>query len=431
MIVDDWHIPRSDVFSFTAHGEPWVVQSWLASVLYGLAEDIGGLGAVRLLVGALTVGLFLVVWRLARPVEGLLLRAALGALVVAIGSSQWSERPLLFGLLALGAAVLAAEDGLDPRWLLPIGWVWVNTHGSFPLGLVHLAVVVLGRRLDRAPATVELRALRWLAGGIALGVVNPLGPRLLLFPVELLQKQDVLRNVVEWQAPAFRSGPERLFLVLVALAVLALVRRPTYRNGAVVVVFTAAALLGSRNIAVAALVFVPVLAAAAPDLGALRTDQRGPLATALAAVGAVALVVVTVVRLDEPDLRLGGYPTAALELLVDEGVDLEEVRMAAPDRVGNLVSLRFGPGERVFYDDRFDMYPEAVTEDVVDLVQGRPSSLEVLDRYHVDLVLWRAQDPLVAILDAGDGWRPLEQDDERWALRCRRGADLGGRLGRC
>ncbi|MGH2684355.1 MAG: hypothetical protein ACRDJP_02680, partial [Actinomycetota bacterium] len=42
MIVDDWAIPRHDPFSFTASGEPWVVQSWLASVLYGAFEELWG-----------------------------------------------------------------------------------------------------------------------------------------------------------------------------------------------------------------------------------------------------------------------------------------------------------------------------------------------------------------------------------------------------
>ena len=79
-------------------------------------------------------------------------------------------------------------DGrLDPRWLVPIGWVWVNSHGSFPLGLVLLVVAAVGTRLDGASPSVELRCLGWAhrrhRGG---AVVSPLGPRALVFPLELL-----------------------------------------------------------------------------------------------------------------------------------------------------------------------------------------------------------------------------------------------------
>ncbi len=37
-------IPHHDVYSFTAAGDPWVVQSWLASVLYGWIDSWFGVG---------------------------------------------------------------------------------------------------------------------------------------------------------------------------------------------------------------------------------------------------------------------------------------------------------------------------------------------------------------------------------------------------
>ena len=49
-------------------------------------------------------------------------------------------------------------------------WLWVNVHGSFPLGLVALAALAIGRRLDGASPTVELAApLKWAVIGTALG----------------------------------------------------------------------------------------------------------------------------------------------------------------------------------------------------------------------------------------------------------------------
>jgi hypothetical protein len=34
-------IPRHDPYTFTAHGHPWVVQSWLAEWTYGVLERAG------------------------------------------------------------------------------------------------------------------------------------------------------------------------------------------------------------------------------------------------------------------------------------------------------------------------------------------------------------------------------------------------------
>lgn len=423
-------MPGSDPFTFTAHGEPWVVQSWLVSAVMGVAEDVFGIGAVRLLMGLLTLGVFAITWRLTRPTKGLLARVAIAAIPIVIGIDQWSERPLLVGLIALGLTVLAGEGQLDARWLIPIGWVWVNSHGSFPLGLAYLLVVALGRRLDRLDASDELRALRWLGGGILLGALNPLGPRLLLFPLDLLQRQDVLRHVAEWQAPDFLSLSSRAFLGLFALAILALVRRPRWRGGLVVVVFGMAALLGARNIAVAAIVFLPVVSGAWPEVGGLRADARTSLSRMLAVVGIVAVVLVSVIRLSDPAFDLRAYPTAQLRLLDRGGVDLGDVHLATIDTVGNLIGLRDGPNAEVFFDDRFDMFPESVSADAFALNEGRPRSTTILDERGIDLVLWPRNAALSAILGANPDWRSLD-DDPRWLLFCRVGVPLSADLGTC
>ena len=97
--------------------------------------------------------------------------------------------------------------------------------------------------------------------------MNPLGPRLLVFPIELLRRQDILSNVVEWQAPKFVHVGQRAFLVVLLLAIVALVRRPSWRAALPIVVFTAASLLGARNIVIASIVFVPGLARGLADIG--------------------------------------------------------------------------------------------------------------------------------------------------------------------
>ena len=74
------------------------------------------------------------VWLLTARSRSLLVRLVVTAAVLVPATALWSGRPLLFGLLGLAAVLLAADGRLDPRWLVPICWVWVNTHGSFPFG---------------------------------------------------------------------------------------------------------------------------------------------------------------------------------------------------------------------------------------------------------------------------------------------------------
>ncbi|MDP1804033.1 MAG: hypothetical protein Q8K72_02600, partial [Acidimicrobiales bacterium] len=135
LILERGAVPSSDPYTFTALGEPWVVQSWLASWLYATVEALVGATGLRLLMGAVAAGLVAVAWRLTRPAASVVARLGIGVLFVGVGAGLWAERPLMLGLLALAAVVLVAEGGLDARWLVPIGWLWVNVHGSFPLGV--------------------------------------------------------------------------------------------------------------------------------------------------------------------------------------------------------------------------------------------------------------------------------------------------------
>jgi hypothetical protein len=430
IILDTSGVPSVDAYTFTAAGEPWVVQSWLVSWLYGTAEQVAGLAGVRIVVGVLAAALAGLVWALLRPAQGVLARLAGAAVVLTVGAGQWAERPFMVGLVCFALTALAMEDRLDPRWLLPIGWLWVNSHGSFPLGVGLLVVAALGDRLDGGRGTVELRCLRWAVPGVLLGAVGPIGPRLLVFPLELLRKQELLSTVVEWRAPTFDTASQRVFVLQLGLAVVLLARRPSYRASLIVGVFTAAALLGARNVAVASVAILPAVAPALAGLGSLASADR-PRAARLAGAAGVALVaVLTVARLDQTDLNLRRYPVAALAFLEGEGVDTRQVRMAAPDYVGNLLGFVYGPQGRVFYDDRFDMFPDEVSEANQAVLTGAPDVFEELAGLDVDLVLVRSESAVGQRLRAEPGWRMLYVDDE-WALSCRRASSLGGTLGTC
>lgn len=419
LILDRGGVPTVDPYTFTALGEPWTVQSWLPSWLYASTEALGGAIGLRWLVGGISTLLALLAWRLLRPAASPLVRLALAGLFLAVGGDLWSARPLLVGLCALAVTILVVEGGARPWVLLPIGWIWANSHGSFPLGLVYLVVVVVGARLDGGSLREPLHASGWLTGGLAAGTVGPLGLGALTFPLELLGRQDVLDHVVEWQAPTFASLGERAFLLQLMLAVVALARRPTYRMGLVTAVFGGAALLGQRNIVIASLVLLPELARAAPVVGRLRSEghQRAAAGLLLLAVtlGAVALAE----RRAQPNFELAAYPVDALAFIESQDLDLERHHLAAPDVVGNLRELIEGPSGTVFFDDRFDLFDASVSADHLVLTQLGTTTRSVLDAYKIDLALWPRGSPVAQWLLADDGWRPLYADDA-WVLSCRR-----------
>ena len=404
-------MPTTDPYSFTARARPWTVQSWLASAIYAGAEQVGGLGGIRVVNGLLCALLGVSVWLLTARSRSFIVRLAVTAAVMVPATALWNGRPLLFGLLGLAAVLLAADGRLDPRWLVPICWMWVNTHGSFPFAVLVLVLLAVGRRLDEGSWGEELRVLKWAAAGILVGAINPLGPRLLLFPLTLGAKSEAFRSIVEWQAPTYQALVEYWAVGLLFVAVLGLVRTPSWRSALPTVAFGALAVTSARNLAPLLLVLAPVLAGSVPrmgiDVAAVRRPSFRLGLVALAAVG----VVVTVVSLQRPDTALDSYPEDAVAWMEDEGLWTATSRVVAPDYVGNYREARRGEDANVFIDDRVDMYPLDVSRRLPDRCwrSGPGGRTSCADR-DISAVLWDADTPLGAALETSPDWTVVHRD---------------------
>ncbi len=432
-------IPHVDPYSFTAAGLPVTVQSWLASVLYaGLSEFVGE-WSLRVLNGVLCLVLVVAIWALAAPARHLLPRVAVVGPAIVLGTLLWSPRPLLFGLLGLAAMLLVVDHRLPKAMLLPVMWIWVNTHGSFPLAVVVLLAMLGGQVLDQLPRNAaswravlvshEMKVLGWTCAGIALGGLNPLGPRLLWFPVALLEKKEALRNVIEWSAPTFETPAEWGFLALIGLLVVAAKLGAKWRHLVPGFLMVLAGLIAIRNVGPAAIVLVW---AASPALSSIRTFSIDGAATGLvprvvvavaATVASVAIFVVT----QEGPLDLRGYPQGEVTWLEERAlVANPQVRLLTRETDGNYLEMRFGDRAQVFVDDRFDFYPQDVLDDLDVLVFGGDFG-EVLDRRGIDVVLWEDQASLARWIDDSGQWFVAHRTptvdqgngDRSWLIACR------------
>ena len=420
-------IPRADPYSFTARGARWVVQSWLPAGLYGWAERIGGLLWVVLLQGILMGLLAWTIARLARTGSPLRTMVA-GGIAVGVGYPWWSPRPLLFGLLALALTLLVVERRWSPWWLVPVVWVWVQSHGSFPLGALWIGLTFLGAWIDRRAWPADLlRYVMAFAVGLVVAAVNPLGPRLLTFAVTVGEKREVFRSITEWRTADFQSEQGLVTTVFLMATVVVLARRrPAWVHLLPVAVFFGLGLLALRNLAVLGVVLAPVLGAAlrAEPVGAPASERDRPhINLYFAGVLMAATLLFALNASAGEKLRLDDYPVASARWLEREGF-LDGPggrRVAAQDIVGCYLVLRDGREADVFIDDRFDMYPVRVSNDLESLLRGRRDSVAILDRYRIDAVLWDAQQPLATILDGHPDWRTGHTDpDGDWVVFVRR-----------
>ena len=135
----------------------------------------------------------------------------------------------------------------------------------------------MGRRLDHRPPRRLLRLLAFSVVGTALGALNPLGLRLLLFPVHLLGQRAVLSHVIEWQSPDFSKPENLIFLGHLLLALLLLMRRPSWEDGIVAAGFGLLGAVALRNTAVASFALAPVLARGLGRIGSITGERRSVL----------------------------------------------------------------------------------------------------------------------------------------------------------
>jgi len=213
----------------------------------------------------------------------------------------------------------------------------------------------------------------------------------------------VFRTVVEWQSPDFQRRGGMIALAFLVIAVIVLFRQHTaWRDALPVAVFIGLGLFAMRNLAPMAIVVAPAMGRA--FAGGAPAGRR-PINALIAGVMALAFVVIGASAAAGAGLDTSSYPVAATTWLDRHGYFAAPHRVAEQDVVGCYLDLRDGPHGNAFIDDRVDMFPVRVSEDYRALLRAAPAPVGVLDRWHVDAVLWQDNQPLTSLLKLAPGWR--------------------------
>ena len=168
-------------------------------------------------------------------------------------------------------------------------------------------------------------------------------------------------------------------------------RRPSRRDVVVTVPFLLLAFWAQRNIALSPLVGV----AAAARCVAPRRVPRRPTDSPLNRIVAVALLALGSIwtaqaagepNFDTPSTRWPPCATSTTTACSVSG-------LMTDDAWGGYVILKYWPQQKVFVDDRYDMYPRPVLEDFIRFSDADRRWREILDRYRIDVVVWPAKAP--------------------------------------
>jgi hypothetical protein len=412
---------RRDIYSFTTHGKPWMDPEWLAEMPFYFGWKWFGARGIFFVTYAAIVSILLGIFGLA-TIESRNVKAAflVSFLALIFATVSFGPRTLLFGwmFLVVELAILY-RFGERPNliWVLPpLFMVWVNTHGSWLIGLAVFALFGLcgcvegdwgaitadrwssrqGHRLGRA-FTFSLLAL----------FVNPYGWRLVAYPFDLALRQKLnIANIEEWKSLDFHSPRGKIALAVLACGIvvqLVRARRWKLHEVAFLLLGLYAGFTYSRFLFLAAILIVPLLAKylrdCVPKYDAERDKPWLNAAIMLACVAAICWRFPTGRALR--DASAAKYPVKAqayLNHFHPEGNVLNDYMWG-----GYMIwNVRQVP---VFVDSRVDIFEHhGVFKDYLDLVQLR-GSIGVLDKYSIRYVLFRANAPLSYLLEHNSGWK--------------------------
>ena len=437
------NIPRTELFSFTYRGIPWVAHGWLSGVFFYAVYAVAGLKPLIFIFALLTAIAFWIAYKRAHS------HPFFAAVVVLI--AVWAAlpnigvRPRVFTILfaSIYLALLARfARGVKDRWiwlLVPLLALWTNLHGGFFIGPALVALTAVGMVLDRwagvleEPETFRSR-LRTLAlvffGCVLAGLVNPYGIKLYTWSIAVLRSSIYQNTVTDWLSPNFHLPEQRPFMLLILLTVTVLALSPKRPRPSEVLLFLAtlyATLKTQRNAVIFALVTAPLLANyfqvwfEATRYGkSFAVDRANPRLARLVGIALLLPLIPFVLKLKstvygpltQETMRV---PINAVEYLKQNGITGNT--FTAPNVWGAYVFWA-APNNPVYIDGR-DVYPDTFVQEYVNIIYGEKDWRGPFDQRGVQIVVVEPNSLLARELGESGGWERIYQDDMSVVFRRR------------
>ncbi len=423
MMIAQRALLRTDPFSYTFHGAPWLTYEWLSQVVLGTAFNLAGLSGVVILT-AMAAGL--TAWLLARDL-GRWLSGAPWVKLLVFGLMLWSgsllARPhmLVLPILEVWAAELisARSQARAPHWLmLPLMVLWTNLHGSFVFGLALIGPFALEALLDAKPGERLNVCLRWGGFGIAatlVSLINPHGVQILFFPFYEIQMTS-LANIGEW-GPADFGRIGTLEIGLLAALFVALTRpvQMSVVRAALLLLLLHLALQHARYAqmlgVVGALVLAQPLAGAVGQKPWPACGRKPATGLLVGLAGSIAAIVLVAIRLTWP-VTLHDGPTAPVSAIAALPPQIASRHVLNDYSFGGyLIGQHIAP----YIDGRGDFYGDAFLQTYSRLLEPDEEALsKVLTERNIGWTLLVPGSAIAQAMDHRPGWRRLRAD--RWSV---------------
>jgi hypothetical protein len=451
-------ITRTDPFSVTMAGQTWYAWEWLYDVVIACFHHWLGLNGVVFFTAIIIALTFALTLRLCLrsgadlPITVILLSLSLGASMIHLFARphvlSWLLSVIWFQILDR-----SERDNSRRVWYLPaLMLLWVNLHGGFVLGFALLGLYAASaaiRYLRCKNAEMREQLANWWrrlgvvsAVSLLASLVNPYGYELHLHVYRYLSSRWLMNHIDEFQSPNFHGVAQQCFVVLllITIIVLAVARmKPSLSRILVLIFATYSGLYASRSLPVSSLLMTLIVAplwtqavADASNNLSLSLRLRGPFSRWLSLtsrvghvelgfrahawpVAAVAFGLLVCAQSGRPGLRLwmdahfeaSQFPVQASEVIVERGI---RDPIFAPDSWGGYLIYRLYPRNKVFIDDRHDLYGEDFLKEYLQAIRLTPEWNLFLSEKKVNWALLPTESSLANMLQETSQWSLVYQD---------------------
>jgi hypothetical protein len=420
--------PTTDPFSFTVAGTPWIAYEWLGDVAIGAVAKFGGLLGLDIFLIVLASIVMLSLYGYATMRSGNSKAGFVAAgLLCSLAYASFNLRPQMFGYLFLILTLIALERFRHGKpqalWFLPLLFlVWINTHGSWIIGLGVIFVFWASGLWEFQLGSVS--AKRWsfterlrleLAFMLCLVAIpfTPYGTRLAAYPFTVASTLPLnVGNILEWRSMPFNIAGGKLFLVVILAFFLAqMLFRTSWHLAEVLLCFggITMACLHVRFV----LLFVPFFAPLFATLLALwippyAAKKDHPILNAIlmaAVIGAMVRYFPTQAGIEKIAGR--NFPVGAVDYL-----------RAHPTPGPMYNTYGFGgyliwalPEQKVFIDGRGDLYEDGgAFLEYLQVADMKPAAFMVLRAHGIQSCLLESQEALATVLATKPEWEKRYAD---------------------
>ena len=455
-VVQHRQIPSTDVFSYTAQGQPWIYPVGSGLIFY--AAYLAGKYALLTWLGAAAcVGTIAVlIWRRSALTAAL---AILGIPMIVLRAAPRAEMFTVVLFAAFLAVLWRQHEGGSARlWLLPLLMAaWVNLHLGFVAGLGLLGAYLMVEALEmlwperRQAAAARLRyAWPWLMATVAVTAVNPWGAG--IYRALLRQERATAahsQSITEWASAGLNwtlasmsfslRSPDGAFYVMLLVATVAVFLALWRRQLGAAMLVVGAAVLAIRHIRFQALFAEVVVlvggavltAALAGRWERIRQSRLGSLAVIGLAYCVVGLACLRAADLTSNRSYLGTTNLstfgAGLSWWFPENASAFLERENIPGRVfnsydeGGYLTWRLGPKYPDYIDGRALPFGPQLFERNQQLMATSPDSPEwqrEADHYGINAIIVPLSRyngveffPVLRQFCASRSWRPVYLDE--------------------